>query len=107
MSKLLSVCAGAICLAATSSAHAQPKKSIKPQIVPECKIYTTNLHVDVCGYADLDDVKALYKFDTELVLRRAQVRLIEARVLEVIKQRDSYKTALEATRAAGAIVGAG
>jgi transcriptional antiterminator Rof (Rho-off) len=84
-----------------SSAHAQP---VKPQLIPECKVFATRTHGEVCGYTKMADVAELYKLDAELVLRRAEVELLKQKVAELIKQRDNYKIALDAERRAAQII---
>jgi hypothetical protein len=79
--------AGAICLAATS-VRADP---VEPQVIPACKVYKLADGREVCGWLKIEDVRAAYKADAELVKCRevtaAQVVKIDALEKEVFNVR--------------------
>lgn len=51
----------------------------EPQVVPACTKYTVPGVGTICGYANVEDWKAVLEVDAELVLRREQAKKEAAR----------------------------
>ena len=100
---------GLICVALLlgSSARAQDAgpEPYRPQILPECAVYDTQAG-PVCGYDDIDDVRDLYRFDAELVLRRQETQLMSARGALLSLQVRSLESAVSALQTANVALGA-
>jgi len=71
-------CLVVMLLAATGHADPQPTPTL--QVLPQCKVYKLADGRQICGYVDLGDVQTLYRLDSELVMRRREVQLLDQRV---------------------------
>lgn len=72
---------GLICLAQkTASAEDDVYRGYKPHIVPECKVYKVNQHLEVCGYATIEEVRALYEADAELYGTRKKMFSVDLKL---------------------------
>lgn len=101
---LLIVCAGAICLSPTQAvADETPAAEYKPQVVPECKVYKTKAHGEVCGYSTIEEVRALYAADSELADFRMQEPVIALQLKLKTDQVTDLKLATDAATRSGAI----
>jgi hypothetical protein len=95
------VCAGLICLA-TGSARGQDAgpEPYTPKIIPACKVATLATGVEMCGYTSIDDVRAVYRADNELVKRRIEVELLTDKTLLLSTMIKSYQTVVEQNKIA-------
>lgn len=68
----------------------------EPQVVPACTKYTVPGVGTICGYANIEDWKAVLEADAELVLRREQAKKEAARAdaldLQVKSLQDQVRT---------------
>ncbi len=103
---LLSVFAGAICLA-PSSALADDTDTVSadyiPKVVPRCLVYKTKSGKEVCGYDDIEKVRALYAADTELVDFRKTKPLIDLQLRLKTEQVVDLVVAVDAATRSGAV----
>lgn len=97
-SKRLLACLGVICVGLSSLAPAIAEP------LPECQVYTTAAGVEVCGFASIEDVKAIRLAAAELQYLREQSRLLALKVAELETQTISLRVALDAQRTATEIV---
>lgn len=74
---------GLLSLVATS--HSDPAETYEPQIIPACKVFTLKDGREVCGWLTLEDVKAAYTADADLVKCREDIatKTVEVEVLGV------------------------
>lgn len=75
----------------------------RPLVVPRCHVYTTKKAKEVCGYATIEDVRALYLADAELADFRKRKPLIDLQLKLKDSQVTDLTTAVEAASAAGAV----
>lgn len=96
-----------ICLCGlTSLTQIASADGYKPRIIPECKVYKVKPGLEVCGYATIEDVKALYKADAELYTARQIQFSLDLRLAYQAEQASDLRDAVESTRSALAVVDA-
>lgn len=91
----------ALILSATSSAHAD----VPPlDTLPQCKIYEIKTGGEVCGFDDVEDVRAIARGDAELTHLRAKSSKLEQKSTQLADQVKSLETAVKAQKTATEVI---
>jgi len=90
----------------TASAEDDVYAGYKPRVVPECLVYKTKTGKEVCGYATIEEVRALYAADAELHGARAKLLNLDLKIKVQAEQVADLRLAVSEFRSAIEVIDA-
>ncbi|MEE9358883.1 MAG: hypothetical protein V3U85_00215 [Hyphomicrobium sp.] len=96
---------GAICLGLILASSAGAHADVPPlDTLPQCKVYEIRTGGEVCGFDDLEDVRAIALADAELTMLRGKTVSLQGKGAQLALQVGNLETAVKAQKQATEIM---